>query len=470
MAELVQRSLMPVSAERLFEWHARAGAFERLVPPTEDVRVVSRHGDVHDGDRTELRIGLGPVHVRWVAEHRGFEAGRQFTDVQVAGPFDRWSHTHRVEPVDERRSLLEDRVLYRVPGRWVGDRLAGPAIQARLARGFAWRHARTLLDLRRHEPYADRERLRVAISGASGLIGHALTAFLTTGGHEVQRLVRHRPSPGSSDIYWDPSRLDGEVDRASLEGVDVVIHLAGENIAGGRWTAARKAAILDSRRVGTRVLAEALTRLAKPPRAFLSASGVSYYGDGGDEVFDERHRIAGRGFLSEVAQAWELATEPARRAGLNVVNLRLGVVLSPRGGAIAKMLPAFRLGLGGPIGTGRQWLSWIGLDDAIGAIHHLIWHPEVNGPVNLVSPQPVTQADFARTLGRVLHRPAVIPLPAAAVIALFGEMGQAALLDGQRVVPAVLQEQGFTFATPWLEEALSWELGGVPNPLMAPPG
>jgi uncharacterized protein (TIGR01777 family) len=462
MPEFKRRGIIDVSAERLFAWHEAPGALERLLPPGERVRVVERQGGIREGDRTTLELKLGPLPLRWVAEHRNYEAGREFTDVQIQGPFDYWAHTHRIESLGPDRALLEDDVRYRLPGRGLGNVFA-PAIQARLERMFAWRHARTALDLRR----LGGAPMKIAMSGASGLLGSALTAFLKTGGHEVVPLTRKRDGSG---IFWDPSRLDGEVDRASLEGFDAVIHLAGENIGAGRWTAARKAAIIDSRRVGTRVLSEALTRLASPPKALLAASAVGYYGDGMDQVFDEETRVAGRTYLAEVVQAWELATSPARQAGLRVVNMRFGVVLSPAHGALAQMLPAFRAGVGGPIGSGQQWLSWVGLDDAVGAVMHLLNHPEVSGPVNVTAPQPAQQAEFARTLGQVLGRPAFMPLPAAAVTAIFGEMGHELLLNGQRVVPSVLQASGFQFATPWLEEALRWELGEVPDSLAVAPG
>lgn len=461
MPEFLARSLMPVPAADLYAWHAHPGAFERLVPPFQRVRVLQRHGTIDEGDRTLLQLRLGPLPLRWLAEHRNHEPGHGFTDVQVKGPFAHWAHTHTFEPLGED-AILQDLVRYRLPGRGLGNRLAAPLVDRMLARTFAWRHARTRLDLLRH---AGKPCLRVAISGSTGLIGSALAAFLTAGGHEVIPLVRSRDLPG---VFWDPSRLDGEVDRDGLEGLDAVIHLAGENIGAGKWTAARKQRILDSRRVGTRVLAEALTRLARPPKVFISASAIGYYGDGGDTVFDEETRTAGRGFLSEVAQAWELASQPAQRAGLRVVNPRLGVVLAAHDGALAKMLPAFKLGLGGPMGSGRQWLSWIGLDDAVGALYHLIGS-SLSGPVNLVAPQAVPQADFARALGHALGRPAFLPAHATAVSAIFGEMGHELLLEGQRVVPSALQADGFQFATPFLADALAWELGQVPRDLVPEP-
>jgi uncharacterized protein (TIGR01777 family) len=299
---------------------------------------------------------------------------------------------------------------------------------------------------------ADSEQpLRVAIAGASGLVGTALTAHLADRGEQVIRLVRHPPHPGANEVYWSPA--EGEIDRSALAGVDAVVHLGGENIASGRWTAARKAAIRDSRVVSTRLLSEALARLEPPPQTFVCASATGYYGDRGDAPLTEDSG-PGTGFLAEVCQAWEAATAAARQAGLRVVNLRTGMVLSAKGGALAKMLRPFRMGLGGVIGGGRQYVSWIGLDDLVRAIEFLLRAGGVSGPVNTVAPQPVTNREFTRTLGWVLRRPTLLPLPRFMVRALFGEMGQTLLLEGSRVLPAKLARAGFSFLHPRLEEAL----------------
>lgn len=297
---------------------------------------------------------------------------------------------------------------------------------------------------------------RVVISGASGLVGTRLAALLTTGGHRVDRLVRRPPAAASTDIRWDPAA--GEIDAAGLEGADAVMHLAGENIAGGRWTAARKEAIRRSRIDGTRLLAESLARLGRRPRVLISASAVGYYGPRGDEPLTE-DSASGRGFLAEVCQAWEAAAEPARRAGIRVVNPRLGMVLAATGGALGRMLIPFRLGLGGVMGSGRQYVSWIALEDLVEAITYLMFAGHVSGPVNAVAPGPVTNRGFTQTLGRVLRRPTLAPLPAPLVRLLFGEMGQALLLDGARVLPARLLASGFRFRYPDLEGALRSELG-----------
>jgi hypothetical protein len=302
--------------------------------------------------------------------------------------------------------------------------------------------------------------MTVAVTGASGLVGSALVPFLTAGGHSVVRVGRGAPrgpqSPAVRDVQWDPER--GRLDPAALEGVDVVVHLAGANVA-GRWTGAYKDEILRSRVDSTRLLAETLARLARPPRAFVSMSAVGYYGDRGDEVLDEG-APPGQGFLADVGRQWEAAADPARAAGIRVVHPRLGVVLSPRGGALAKLLPPFSAGLGGPTGSGRQWWGVIGLDDVVGALHFMATRDALAGPVNLVLPDPVRNADFARTLAHVLGRPALVPTPAFALrLALGREQADEMLLASQRVVPRRLLEAGFAFARPTLEAALRFELG-----------
>lgn len=291
--------------------------------------------------------------------------------------------------------------------------------------------------------------LRVAVTGASGLIGSALVERLAEEGHQVLRLVR-RPPRGAGEARWDP---DAEhFDAGALNGVDAVVHLAGESVV-GRWTAEKKAAIRRSRIHSTRILADGLARLADPPRVLACASAVGFYGDRGDEVMHEGSS-AGSGFLAGVVSEWEAAAGPANRAGIRVANLRFGVVLSARGGALAQMLPAFRLGAGGRIGSGRQWMSWISLDDAVGATMLALGDSGVSGPVNVVA-GAVPNADFTGVLGGVLHRPAVIPVPTFALKLAYGaEMVGETLLASQRAEPRRLRESGYRFAHPELEGAL----------------
>jgi uncharacterized protein (TIGR01777 family) len=456
MPRFVHRSRLEASPEAVFAWHARPGAFERLCPPWERIEILERTGGVAEGSRLVMAIRRGPLTLRWSALHGSCLEGREFRDEQVEGPFAAWTHTHRMLPADGGGTVLEDDILYRLPGGSLGTLLGGRATERMLERTFRFRHARTRDDLARHAAVAKQGPLRVAITGASGLIGRSLAAFLTSGGHEVMRLVRRAARPRTSDVAWRPEL--GEIDAAALEGVDAVVHLAGENVGAGRWTAARRAAIRDSRIQGTRVLADALARARRPPRVLISASAVGYYGDRGDEALVEESP-SGTGFLAGVCRAWEASAAPAAGAGIRLVTLRLGVVLAAGGGALARMLPPFRLGLGGPVGSGRQVVSWIALDDVVGAIHHLLFADSVAGAVNACAPGSVTSADLARTLGRVLRRPALLPLPAAAVRLAFGEMGEVLLLESARVRPARLVASGFRFLHPDLEGALRCELG-----------
>jgi uncharacterized protein (TIGR01777 family) len=297
--------------------------------------------------------------------------------------------------------------------------------------------------------------MQIAVTGASGLIGQALVPFLAAGGHRVVTVSRR--AGGRGQVAWDPDR--GVLDGSALEGIQAVVHLAGEPI-GVRWTAARKRRILRSRVSGTRLLAETLARLPRPPRALVMASGAGIYGNRGDTIVTEATPAeeAPPDFLVQVAREWEAAAEPARAAGIRVVPMRLGMVLSPTGGALAKMLPLFRLGLGGPLGSGRQWVSWIAIDDAVGAMHHAIFTPSLAGPVNATAPEPVTARVLARTLGRVLGRPALLPAPAPVLRLVFGEMARVALLGGQRAMPARLLASDYRFRHPSLEPALRFLL------------
>jgi len=351
--------------------------------------------------------------------------------------------------------VLEDHIEYALPLGRAGDRAGGRAVRSLLETTFAYRHRVTADDLAAHAAGRGGKAMKVAISGASGLIGSALVPSLTTGGHEVVRLVRRAPS-GRGEAAWDPAR--GTVDRAALDGVDAAVHLAGEGIAGGRWTEARKERLRSSRLGPTRGLAEALASLPRPPKVLVSSSAVGYYGDHGDAWVDETCP-AGDDFLGRLAAEWERAAQPAASAGIRVVNLRTGIVLSPAGGALGKMLTPFRAGVGGVLGPGTQYMSWIAMDDLLGAIHHALLTDGLAGPVNAVAPEPVTNAVFTKTLARVLGRPAIAPVPSFALRLLFGEMADAALLSSTRVRPARLLATGYRFRFTDLEGALRHLLG-----------
>ena len=297
-------------------------------------------------------------------------------------------------------------------------------------------------------------RIRVLLSGSSGLVGSVLLASLRRG-NDVVRLVR--ANPAADAILWQAET--GSLDPAKLEGFDLVIHLAGENLASGRWNASRKKRFRDSRVHGTSLLANSLARLSSPPKALLCASAIGFYGNRGSEWLNEQS-AAGSGFLADLVRDWERAAEPAAARGIRVVGLRFGMILSAEGGALKKMLLPFRLGLGGKIGSGDQFWSWTAIDDVVGAVEH-IWRNEVlRGPINLVSPQPVTNLEFTRALGRVLGRPTILPMPAFAARLAFGEMADEMLLTSARVEPARLVESGYRFRHARLEDALASLLRG----------
>lgn len=405
MAVFDARATIDVPAVHSSRWHARPGSELRLSPPWGRI---------------------GPV------------------------PFARFDHEQSFEEAGPGRSTVVDRVDYELPLGSAGAYLAGGLTRRALDRWFRFRGAVASNDLARHAPHFARPPLKVAITGASGTIGQQLAAFLTAGGHEVLRFVRRRKA-GEGEIAWDPA--NGRIDHESMEELDAVVHLAGENIA-ARWTDERKAEILASRVAGTTLLAEALPVLRTPPKVLVTASAIGFYGDRGQERVDETAGPGG-GFLADVVARWEAAAMPAAAAGVRTASMRIGVVLSSRGGAVAKMRLPFLCGVGGPIGGGHQGFSWIALDDVIYAIHHVIRHAELQGPINVVAPQPLPQREFASALGAALHRPAVIPLPEMAVKKIFGPMGEEALLFSQFVDPAVLRRSGFVWSAPTLDEALA---------------
>ncbi len=463
MNHLTFRSEMPVAAEELFRWHARTGAFSRLSPPWQRVDMRARRGSIRDGDRTLLRLHVAPcLTVNWLAEHQGFIDQVQFQDRQVHGPFASFEHTHRMIPEGPQRSWLEDDIHYQLKGGWLGERLGQGLARQELERLFAYRHRVTQADLRRHAAYRHRPRLRILVSGASGMIGKPLCAFLSTGGHTVVRLVREGTSQArpldlpSETVCWNPER--SHVPMQAMERFDAVIHLAAEPITEGRWSGAKRRRIWESRQHDTRLLAESLTRLHQPPSTFLAASAIGYYGDEAEHDITE-DTPPGPGFLSRVCMAWEEAALPAQHAGLRTANLRIGMVLSPDGGALQKMLPFFKLGMGGRLGEGQVWHSWISLDDTIYAIHHVLMEPSLSGPVNVAAPQPSRQKDFAAALAHTLGRPCWGRMPAWLAEWLWDGLAKEILLASRRVIPRRLLDAGFRFEHPSLPIALAHMLG-----------
>ena len=461
MSEFVLRTRLDHAVGDVFAWHMRPGALERLIPPWETVTIKSREGTPATGGRVAFRVRRGAAEISFEVLHTDFEQDRLFRDEQTRGPFTRWIHTHRFEPENGGGCVVEDHVDWELPMGAAGRLLGASSVEEELERLFAFRHRRLQNDLDRIKRHGGGAPLAVAVTGSSGLIGRSLCDVLTTGGHRVVRLVRNRKTQTSPDALWDP--IEGTVEEEKLEGLDAVVHLAGEPLLGLRWTEEKKKRIWASRVEGTEHLARALARLRRPPRVLVSASAVGFYGDRGDQRLSESAK-PGKGFLAKLCQAWEAATPPAARMGIRVVHLRMGLTLTPAGGALGTMLLPFKIGIGGRIGSGRQYVSWIDHDDLLSLILHVIQTPSIRGPVNATAPYAVPNSTFTGTLGRVLGRPTLLPLPGLALKALLGEMGKEMLLNGQRVQPAVAEETGFEFMYPGLEESLRHQLGRVTPP------
>jgi len=447
---------LPCAPDVARAWHGRSGAFERLVPPWVDVRVEERSGTIEPGDRVLLRVRQGPATFRWELEHAAPEGGAGFADVQRRGPFASWRHDHVFRP-DGEGCVLEDRVRFALPAPlgW-----AGGLVRRDLGRLLAYRQRVTrgdLAALARAGALGGAGRT-VMVSGAGGLLGRALVPVLALAGHRVLRLVR-RPPRGPDERRGDPAR---GVEPDALADVDAIVHLAGESIAGGLWTRERMRRIRESRAAGTLALVESVRRADPRPATLLSASAIGAYGSRGDEALDE-DSARGHGFLADVCRAWEAPLEAAGAGEMRTASLRFGLILSARGGLLARMGAAFRAGLGGPLGDGSQWMSWVSVDDAALACLHVLRNATLSGPVNIAAPGPVRNAEFTRTLARVLRRPALVRAPAVLLRAISRPMADEAFLASQRVVPRRLIDSGFVFRDPELETALRHELGRWPR-------
>jgi len=430
---LTYSSVVDAGRDEVFSWHARPGAIVRLTPPWQPVTVLREAGSLRNG-RATLRL---PGGLRWVAAHQpsGYDPPNSFTDEALRLP---WRHTHQFSPVGEAATLVTDVIETPLPARV-------------LRSTFVYRHRQLAADLaalaRAREIRPDRDPLTIAVTGSSGLIGTALTALLTTSGHRVIPLVRRRPEAGQR--HWRPD----DPAPGLLDGVDAVIHLAGASI-GGRFTAERKKEIRDSRILPTRRLAE-LAAATTGLRAFVTASAIGIYGpDRGEEILTE-DSPRGAGFLADVVAAWEDAATPAAAAGIRAVQVRTGIVQTPRGGMLRLLRPLFEVGLGGRLGTGKQWLAWIALDDLLDIYLRAVLDPGLSGPVNAVAPEPVRNIDYTRTLAAVLRRPAVLPVPGLGPRLLLGDEGAREIAQASQYVrPERLIGAGHRFRQPELTGAL----------------
>ena len=450
--EIYERSVtLPHAVEEIFAWMESPSAYFRYLPPWQRIETLEKVGTIRDGDHVTFRVRFGPLAIRQTLEHEDYKPLEEYGDRQTTGPHRFWSHRHYFRPAGESSCEMTDRI-YCEPSAIVGL-LGKKSLRRTVEYIFEWTQERVRRDLERHAS-GPKDPLRVLMAGASGLLGTTLAEFVGGGGHEIAKLVQ-RASGLPSEILWDPGSRS--IDPAALEGFDAVIHLAGENIGAKRWTAERRKLIRERHVADVELLCGALARLKDPPAVLVSASPVGIYGNAENGV--DETASAGQSFLAEVANAWERATESAQDAGIRVVHARLGEVLTLGGGLLKRVLPAFRLGAGGVVGNGRQSISWIGMEDAIGALFFLTTNEEARGRINLVAPKPATNREFARTLAKVLQRPAFAPVPALAIRTLYGEMGDQLILRGRAVVPERLDGLGFAWLDPTLEGALRWELG-----------
>ncbi|WP_369371837.1 TIGR01777 family oxidoreductase [Promicromonospora sp. Populi] len=438
---LTHSSVVGYPRDEVFAWHERPGAIMRLTPPWSPLRVLQEATSL-DGGEAVLRLPLG---LRWVARHTGYEPPQRFVDELVSAPLCwvvSWRHTHEFHDEGVRTRIT--------------DTVDTPVPAAALRSMFAYRHRQLGMDLAAQASarnHGDRSMV-VAMTGSRGLVGSALAPFLTTAGHRVIRLVRGA-TRGPDERHWDPDAPAEDL----LHGVDAVVHLAGASIA-GRFTSSHRAAVRDSRIGPTRALAELAGRTPEGPGVFVCASAIGYYGpDRGDEELIETSP-PGDGFLAEVVADWEQSAAHAAEAGLRVVTVRTGLVQSPAGGTLRLFRPLFAAGLGGRLGDGRMWQSWIGIDDLVDVYHRALYDTRLSGPVNAVAPHAVRNSTYAATLARVLRRPALVPVPGPGPQLLLGREGAAELAEAsQRVYPAALLAAGHRFRHPTLEPALRHLLG-----------
>lgn len=463
MATFVHESHYDHPRETVFGWHERPGAFLRLTPALMGRGDSDPSDGIRDGSIAEFTValpflsaipGVGQrIGWPWRAKHLGYDPPRAFEDIMEAGPFASWHHRHLFSDNGNGSTGLVDEITYAVPGGSAVGRLARSTIEGQLGRVFAYRERQLRGDLDFHATHPGRRT--VAITGSTGLVGRQLGALLGGGGHDVRRLVRKpKRDTGIGEIAWEAS--GGILDPDDLRDVDVVIHLAGEPI-GSRFTPEHKRNVLLSRTLSTELLARTMAELAPDgrPRALVVASAAGYYGaHRGDEVLTE-DSAPGDDFLAGVCRAWEAAADPAREAGVRVAHVRTGFVQSAEGGQLALQLPLYRLGLGGRLGDGQQWMPWITLDDLVSLYAHIALTEGLQGPVNASAPHPVRASDYARTLGAVVHRPAVLPVPDLGPAALLGKQGADELaLAGQRLSAQRALDWGYRFRQPTLEPAL----------------
>ncbi|MEC9491517.1 TIGR01777 family oxidoreductase [Flexistipes sp.] len=439
--------------EKLFGYHERPGVLRRLTPPWVNAEVLREPDNLYAGSSAVIRLKKFGIKLNWEASHTEYDKNKFFKDAQIKGPFRFWQHSHYFKNISAGSSKLTDFVEYELPLSALLDIAAGRSVRKELGRMFCYRHSVIKNDLSVIEKYDVPEK-KILISGSGGVIGRELTTLLKMMGHKVYKLIRKKSSRADEIVYEPYSGYISD----SLEGFDIVIHLAGDPIGKGRWTDNKKKAIRESRINTTRFLVERIKQLETPPEVFFSASAIGYYGDKGETVVDEECE-KGANFISDLCWDWEKEALKLKDT-CRIVTGRFGVVLTLKGGALKEYYNFYRFGLGFKIGRGEQWVSWISLDDALYSVLECIFNKKIQGAVNIVSDLPVKQKDFAETLANFMKRPVILKLPPSFVCGLFGQKGKEILLEGCRVTPSKLKEQKFTFFYNDLSSALLHLMGG----------
>ncbi|MCP3871775.1 MAG: TIGR01777 family protein [Desulfobacteraceae bacterium] len=450
----IKKTKINVAVEKLFSWHARNGAISRLTPPWAPLKMIWRKGEgIKKGVKVRFQIRVFNIPMIWEAEHIDYNENKEFKDIQIKGPFSKWEHTHRFLKDGEQSSIMEDTVEFKLPFGFLSRPFYGFA-KKEFDRMFSYRHKVLKYDLEHHANNGKKKR--ILISGSSGTIGSILVPFLKTCGHEVIRLVRKKTDLLKDELFWDP--YSGELDLEKAGPIDAVINLNGIDISRGRWTEPQKKRIIDSRILPTQLLVKKMKSIDHKPEVFISSSAIGFYGERENSKLSETTGMGNR-FISKVCKQWEDASMDAQTAGIRTVQLRTGIVLTPSGGALARMEPAFKIGCGVKLSHGRQYMSWISMEDVLSGILFVLNNNTLSGPVNMTAPNPVTNIEFSNTLASVFSKKVRFMMPKLFVRLLWGQMGEETLLASARVLPEKLLKNGFKFQHETLFLALKHMIG-----------